>query len=158
MSTPLARLLKLRRMLEESSRMELGGRAALAARIDQLQERERESARESRERALTTIGERCSGPGQGEQRTMEWMSAENALRRERQLEPLAVAAAQRVAEGREEFFARHKERMQVESVLDAERARLRIERERRNQRELDDWFGMRRIRKRWKSREPGSQF
>lgn len=131
--------------------MELEARAALAARIESVQRRERESARESRERALATIG--VPGPA-GEQtavRTMEWMNAESALWRERQLDPLARAAAARVAEGREEYFARRKERRQVESVLEAERARLRLEQERRAQRDLDDWFGMKLIRERRKS-------
>lgn len=82
---------------------------------------------------------------------MEWRNAESALGRERQLEPLARAAADRVAEGREEYFARRKERRQVESVLESERARLRIERERRAQRDLDDWFGMKLILERRKS-------
>ena len=131
--------------------MELEGRAALAARIERVQRSERESARESRERALATIGGSGPSPQQAEQRTMEWMNVESAVGRERQLEPLARAAAERVAVGREQYFARRKERMQVESVLEAERARLRIEQERRAQRDLDDWFGMKLIRERIKS-------
>lgn len=151
MSAALARLLNLRWLVEESSRMELEARAALAARIDSVQRRERESARESRERAVATIAAPGSAAEQAAERTMEWMNAESALGRERQLEPLARAAAERVAEEREEYFARRKERRQVESVLEAERARLRVEQERRAQRDLDDWFGMKLIRERRKS-------
>ena len=131
--------------------MELEARAALAARIESIQRRERESARESRERALATVGGSGFSPQQAEQRTMEWMNAESAMARERQLEPLARVAAERVAEGREQYFARRTERRQVESVLEAERARLRVEQERRVQRDLDDWFGMKLIRERIKS-------
>lgn len=150
MSAPLARLLKIRRILEESSRMELEGRTALVARIDGLQGREREKARVSRERALAKISEGGPASVQAEERALEWSSVERALWRERQLEPLARAASQRAAESREEFFSRRKERRQVESVLEAELARRRMEEERRIQRDLDDWFGMR--RERWKSR------
>jgi hypothetical protein len=156
MAAPLARLLKLRSLLEESSRMELERRAALAARIDLAQQRERESIWESRERALEKICENGSAIEQARQRTTEWMNAENAAWREQQLQPLVQATARRVAEGREEFFERRKERLQVESVLDAERARLREEQERRTQRELDDWFGMKQIRQRREARDTGS--
>ena len=61
--------------------------------------------------------------------------------------------ASEVALGREEFFERRKERQQVESVLDAEKARLREEQERRTQRELDDWFGMKQARQHSRARE-----
>jgi len=126
--------------------MELERRAALAARIDGVQQLERQTIRESRRLALKTICEDGLTREQAQQRTTEWSNAENAARREQQLAPLALATAHRVAEGREEFFERRKERRQVESVLEAERARLRIEQERRAQRELDDWFGMKQIR------------
>lgn len=146
MAAALARLLKLRTLLEESSRMELERRAALAARVERAQLRERESIRESREQALAKICEDGSAHEQAEQRTTEWMNAESAAWRDQQLEPLAQASARKVALGREEFFERRKERQQVESVLDAEKARLREEQERRTQRELDDWFGMKQAR------------
>ncbi|MGC2160522.1 MAG: hypothetical protein WA634_01310 [Silvibacterium sp.] len=142
MAASLERLLRLRSLVEETSRMELERRAALAARIDQAQQRERQNSRESRALALQTISNSSPSREQAQQRTMEWSNAESSAWREQQLEPLAQATARRVAEGREEFFERRKERRQVESVLDAERTRLRTEQERRTQRELDDWFGM----------------
>jgi hypothetical protein len=138
----LARLLRVRHLLEESSRMELERRAALAARVEELREGERAKIRAGRERALASI---CgSGPEEDRlrERSMEWRSAEDAARREQQLEPVSQAAARRVAEGREEFLERRKERRQVERVLEAEQERLREEQERRTQRGLDDWFGM----------------
>ena len=153
MAAALARLLKLRTLLEESSRMELERRAALAARIDRAQLRERESIRKSREQALIKICEDGPAHEQAEQRTTEWMNAESATWRDQQLEPLAQASARKVAFGREEFFERRKERQQVESVLDAEKARLREEQERRTQRELDDWFGMKQARQHNGARE-----
>lgn len=155
MAAPLARLLKLRFLVEESSRMELQRRVALAARIESVQQRERESIRESRERALNEICADGSATEQAQQRTTEWSNAEAAAWREQQLEPLAQATARRVAEGREEFFERRKERRQVESVLDAQQARKRTEQERRTQRDLDDWFGMKQARQRYAVKEAG---
>jgi hypothetical protein len=83
------------------------------------------------------------------------MSAESAAWREQQLQPLAQAAQRRVAEAREDFFDHRKERQQVESVLETQRARLRVEQERRIQRELDDWFGTNLIRQRRKNQQTG---
>lgn len=127
--------------------MELERRAAFAARVEVSQQRERQSIRNSRELALEAIG--ADSPAeQVRQRSIEWTSAEAAAWRERQLAPLAEAASRRVDEGREEFFERRKERRQVESVLDAEKACLRAETERCAQRGLDDWFAMKQIRQR----------
>jgi len=133
--------------------MELERRAAFAARVEVAQQRERQSIRNSRELALEAI---CADSlaEQARQRSTEWTSAEAAAWRERQLAPLAEAASRRVDEGREEFFERRKERHQLESVLDAEKARLRAETERRAQREFDDWFAMKLIRQR--NRRPRS--
>jgi hypothetical protein len=140
--------MRLRSLFEESSRMEVERRAALAARIDSAQQQERESIRDSRRRALNAICENGPAAGQAQQRTTEWSNAETAAWREQQLRPLAQAAARRVAEGRDEFLERRKERRQVESVLNSEKARTAAEQERRSQRELDDWFGLKQIRQR----------
>ena len=151
MPAALARLLRLRALLEESSRVELELRAALAARIDRAQERERETARASRGLVIEAICDKDSLDGQGESRTVEWTNAETASWREQQLEPIAQATARRVAEGRAAFFERRTERQQVEAILDAAKAREQMEHDRRTQRELDDWFGMKLIRERRRS-------
>jgi hypothetical protein len=126
--------------------MELERRASLAARIDHAQRRERESIRDSRAQALRKICEDGPALEQAQQRTTEWSNAESAAGREQQLEPVAQATARRVVQGREEFLERRKERQQVESVLEAEKARLRSEQDRRTQRDLDDWFGVKHVR------------
>jgi hypothetical protein len=140
-------LLKLRALVEESSRVELERIAALAARIDQAQERERAVIRESREEVVKTVSKDGEAGEQLCQRALEWSNVESAAWREQQLYPLARATAKRVEEGRAEFFEKRKERRQVESVLDAQRARMRAEQDRRMQRDLDDWFGMKQIRR-----------
>lgn len=143
----MERLLKLRALVEESSKLELERRAALAARIDRAQERERASMRESRGEVVKTVSENGEAAEQSRERTLGWWNVESAAWRERQLHPLAQATARKVEEGRAEFFERRKERRQVESVLEAQRGRERVERDRRAQRDLDDWFGMKQIRR-----------
>jgi hypothetical protein len=148
MRGPLARLLRLRTLLEDSSRMELERRAALAARIDGAQQHEQQNIRESRAQALATICE--DSASQARQPAAEWMNVEHAQWRSRRLEPLAQAAAQSALHGQQDYFDRRKERRQVESVLDAERALLTAEQERRAQRELDDWFSIKQVREQQK--------
>lgn len=127
--------------------MELEGRVVLALRIDQARKRELGTVRESRALAIESICEDSGSDDQARRRSAGWSAAETAAWRERQLAPLAAAAERRVLEGREEFFERRKERRQVESVLDAAEERARSEQERRIQRELDDWFGMKQARR-----------
>jgi hypothetical protein len=148
MAGSLDRLLRIRTLLEESSRMELERRASFAARIDQAQQRERDTMRASGEQAMKTICEDTPTIEQAQQRTVEWSTAEAAAWREHQLQPLARATAHRVAEGREDFLERRKERLQIESILDAARTRLSNEQDRRAQRDLDDWFSTKQNRER----------
>lgn len=155
MRSPLERLLKLRALVEESSRMELERRTALAARIDRAQEHERAKMRESRGNVVETISGHGEAAEQSRRRMLEWSNLESASWRERQLYPLAQATARKVEEGRTKFFERRKERRQVESVLEAQRARERVERDRRAQRDLDDWFGMKQIRRALREKKKG---
>lgn len=152
MKTPLTRLLRLRSLIEESSRMELARRTAVASAIERAEEREREDARACRERAAEVILR--SGSGTEEQaaelarlREAEWRSANAAGGRAQRIAPLAEAAERRVIAGREEFLERRKERRQVERVLESAAERELVERERHEQRELDDWFGMKQSRR-----------
>lgn len=139
MTQSLVRLLRLRSLLENSSRIEIERTTALAAHIECAESREREAICASRDRVLQAICEN-DGPKQAQQRIVEWASVDCACARRKQLESLAQIIARRLTEGREEFFERRKERRQVESVLNVEKGRQRIAAERRTQRELDDWF------------------
>jgi hypothetical protein len=155
----LARLLRLRLLLEESSRMEVERRTAFAARIESARWLEREGARNNRARAQRIICEAVADAEQAaRERTLEWSNVEAALSRERQLQPVAQAAAQRLVEERNEFLKRRRERWQVESVLDAEKMRARFEQERRTQRDLDDWFSAKQIKVRRESKSRRNQF
>ncbi|HTV04997.1 MAG TPA: hypothetical protein VME86_06475 [Acidobacteriaceae bacterium] len=146
MKHPLKRLLRLRLLVEESSRLELESQAALAAKIDLERQREARMAREGRALAVASICEERSTADQTAQRSAGWGAAESASQREEKLGTLAQAVERRVVESREDFLERRKERRQVENVLEAAGERARYEQERRVQRELDDWFGMKQSR------------
>lgn len=146
MPSSLERLLKIRSLLEDSSRAELERRSALSFRIEQIRERERQSALQSRQLVLEAIYENNSATEQAERRSLEWLDAEAAFQREKKLEPIARAAARCVTDSQSEFFELRKERQQVGALLEAARIREQIELEHQAQRALDDWFGMKRIR------------
>lgn len=149
MSVPLARLLTIRRVLEESSRMELERCVALAARIERAQEREKLTMRQSLEEVLTTVVDESNLLWeQTDRRTMGWLNAENAAARWGQLRTVAEATANQVVEARAAFLERRTERRQVESVLTSQQELRRIEQERRTQRELDDWFSLKQVKRR----------
>lgn len=135
--------------------MELERRTSVASTLERVRERERLSARESRARAVEAIYQanaesagavKGNAEDQNRLREAEWRSAESFTGRERQMVPLVRAAERHAAEGCEEFLERRKERRQVERVLESAAERERVERERREQRELDDWFGMKQAR------------
>jgi hypothetical protein len=158
-SRPLVRIFRLRALLEEVSRAELERLAQQASQVERALARERGLTLASRREAFSLIpGVKSyqtgsvADTGPADQAVKEkWIVAEAAgdmaQYRERQLEPLAHAAARRVEAGREEFFARRKERQQVETVLQNEAALRRINQEHRDQRALDDWFAMMQIRR-----------
>lgn len=149
MPASLIRLLKIRCILEESSRLDLERRVALSTRIDRARQRETASIHASRERVLETIVD-TSDPQQerSRRRIMGWASVENVSARRQQLQEMANSAESGMIGARKTFLECRMQRQQVESVLDEEKARGRIEQERRTQRELDDWFSLRRIQQR----------
>lgn len=133
--------------------MELERTTAVAAAIEQARERERGIVRVSRSRATEAIlqsGAAVAANGLDDLaclRESEWQSVTVSAGHEQILIPLARAAERRVAEERERFMERRKERRQVERMLESAAERARAERERREQRELDDWFGGKRARR-----------
>lgn len=143
----LNRLLTIRYMLEESSRMDLERRVALLARIEGAQRREKLAIHRSREQVLAAVIDE-SDPVQerASRRVIESSNAEKAGARWKHLRVMAEATENRVIEARLAFLERRTERRQVESVLESQQELRRTDRERRNQRELDDWFSSQQVR------------
>lgn len=153
MSRALRRILRLRSLLEEESRVQLEKLAPQLARIEDACAKENGLAASSEGAAFSiitrtnntltpeTIDSRASDP----QAVKEaWVLAlterEVTRKRQEQLEDLARALTRLMEVHREEMITRRMERLQVETVLRDEAALRKDELDRRQQRILDDWF------------------
>jgi len=158
-SRPLVRVFRLRALLEEASRVELERLAKHASRVEQARERERGMVLACRKEVFSLIleagsakvGSGADGGSVRQAANERWFLpaavGEISAWQERRLEPLAQVAACQLEAGREEFFMRRKERQQVETVLQNAAELRKIEKERRDQKTLDDWFAMTRCRR-----------
>ena len=75
--------------------------------------------------------------------------------RERRIRGLLPAQAAIVERSRAEFMVSRQEKLQVETLIEAQEERLRIEQGRREQRSLDEWFSGRRVRGGPGGKDPG---
>ena len=161
MST-LARLLRLRLLLEEKSRMDLEKLGRHASRIDRAREKESDLASANRRGAFSLVvgssdrqagGNDNDGAAELPDLTAKetWMAAmtdgEIAARRQSGLDTLAQALAKQMEPAREEMLERHKERQQAETAVQNESAIRAVHLERARQRALDDWFAAMRCRR-----------
>ena len=134
----LTRLLRLRELEEELSRVELESAVGQRSRI----ERELETAR-----ARQAQGRRRFVAEAGNGETVGWMAAlvqmEQARTHGDRIEGSLAAAEAEVARQRQEFMERRVDREQVETLLDGAHREAEIEAGRRAQQMLDDWYGRR---------------
>lgn len=140
MSRQVNRLLRVRRLMEEMSRAEFAHlrveQAELEARRDGAQER----AQALRGKARTSLdASRESVPGQWH-RYME--DSESSSGEAARWGRAAQQAAERAGAAMRQFMKDRRSRMQAEILLREQAAAARLERGRRGQRELDDWFVM----------------
>ena len=147
MSRQLSRLLRVRRLMEEMSRAEFAH-----LRVEQAElEARRDGALEV---AVTLRGEARASlhtskedvPGLW-RRYME--DSENSAGEAERWDRAAQQAAERARAAMRRYMEDRLSRMQAEILAREQAAVERLERERREQREIDDWFGMgRRVRER----------
>jgi hypothetical protein len=149
MSRSWGRILRLRALIEEESRLRLEKMAQEASRIGHAQDVERRRALECRTAAFSVIAEGVDGKETGSAAMagpaeILWVAVvregELARRREERLQALAKAAMERVEAGREEMLRLRLERQQVETLLQSWLAAREVELERRQQRAIDDWY------------------
>jgi len=134
----LHRLLRLRELEEELSRVQL--EAAVADR-DRVAE---ELAAAAERQALGRKGFVASlGDVDTAERTGGILSMEQARLQRGRIEPRLQAADAGIVRQREEFLSRRIGRRQVETLVEREEAEARTENNRRAQQMLDDWFGRR---------------
>lgn len=140
MSRQLSRLLRVRRLMEEMSRAEFAHlrveQAELEARRDGAQERAEAQRGEARTR-LQASQDDVQGLWR---RYME--DSESSAGEAERWERAAQQAAERARAAMGRYLEDRRSRMQAEILLREQATAERLERERREQREIDDWFGM----------------
>lgn len=135
MKHPLTRLLRLRSLLEDVSRIELEARLQEQAQIEHALTHSQEFARAMRQRRFAGIAQARSAEWQEAEAVGEWVAREEGI-----FEKASQSKTSEVNAAKAEYLERRKERHQVGSVIEARAAADAIERARREQRELDDWF------------------
>lgn len=148
MSRQLDRLLRVRRLMEEMSRAEFAGRRMELAELEQRREAARETALALRgeARAVLERSERSSESQGAEVAPGLWHryldDSENSAGQAEHWDRAARVAEARAAEAERKFLEERKKRMQAEILVRERATAERLEQQRREQREIDDWFGM----------------
>lgn len=148
MSRLLARLQRIRLLLEDQARTELTVRASALHAAEHALQQAQEEKHSLEQSALTAL--RAHGEEKGEQREARFLLLHAAEMAEPQLEILEQKireAAARMDASRDQYLARRRERRQAEVLLQEEKARRIHERERAEQRSLDDSFALARWRR-----------
>ena len=147
MGRSLERILRLRTLLEEESRLRLERSVLEAGRIEQRRKAERQLASACWFSAFSladSLPDKENDSSDFKPKQEEWLAAvregELAARRELQLQPLMMTAMRSVEAEREEMLELRLEREQVETLLHNQAALCESERERSSQRNLDDWY------------------
>ena len=144
MKHSLDRVLRIRKLLEDLSRLELEKRAAAKRQLEKGAERQRQLALRARAEALKIAGG-CAGEG-------AWLlgiaDADLLAWKGGRLRALAEAGRPAVEAARAEMLARRLDRRQTETLIAAAAAAEDKASQRRAQRQVDDWFQSRRGRRR----------
>jgi flagellar biosynthesis chaperone FliJ len=135
---PLDRLLRVRSLLADVSRVELESCLQELAQVEYALMHMEETGKVMRRRSFGGIIGAQSEDWLEAQVLGEWLGWEKEIfEKARRQKMTEVDAAKAV------YLERRKECRQVESVIDAKASVAAMEYSRREQRELDDWFGQR---------------
>jgi hypothetical protein len=134
----LGRLYRLRSLLEDVSRVELEMRLQELAQIEAGMSFLAEGQKMNRGKSFTGFLQADNA---------SWIEAEALVElaawQQEMLVPIQEKKATEVEEAKAVLLERRKESRQVESVMESRAAQRAILRNRREQRELDDWFNQR---------------
>jgi len=137
-SRALRRLLRIRDIQEEQSRL------ALESALGDLHRLEHALAvTNERERRGRSLVQASVQTGQLEDRLAGHEESRSACIHAATLEPRIDGTEREVAERRREFLSKRVERRQVETLIQEAEAQVAIEAERRGQQTLDNWYGSR---------------
>ncbi len=138
MKRKLDRLLRIRALLEDLSRLDLERKIADTRYLERAAEREGRLALATRAEALRLLGEEESAPS--DSWLMRIADAEILSWKEGRIKVLAAEGRSAVQKSREALLTRRTERRQVEALLaTAERAEEKSQ-ARKEQSRTDDWF------------------
>jgi hypothetical protein len=142
MSASLARVMRIRRLLEEAGRAELAGRAAerrlWEAAIEQAERQAQTSGREAHE----AIRHDRDSPGRS-----RWLEdGDNARLQASRLQARLAALLAAEEEARQRYMGLRLETRQIEQLVAQEQSRADRESAKREQQAMDDWFGARQSR------------
>jgi hypothetical protein len=143
MSRPLNRLLRVRRLMEEMSRAEFAARRAEQTELETRREEARGTALalrgEARAAMSPATAEHDRTPGLWQRYLAD---SEASSVQVEQWDRVARQAAARADEAERKYMEERRSRRQAEILVREKTAVERLEQERREQREIDDWFGM----------------
>lgn len=143
MSPMLKRLLRVRRLMEEMSRAEFAHRRAEQTELETRREEAHETTLALRVEARVAMSqagaEQDADPGLWQRYLAD---SESSAARAEQWNQAAQEAAERTGDAERKYLDDRRSRMQAEILLREKMAVERMNRERREQRELDDWFVM----------------
>jgi hypothetical protein len=143
LSGKLTRILRLRELTEELSRLELEAAMLELRRLETAQETAARWIGEGRRAAFRSVLGQEQAQWFEEELSMEFVASEQA-----RIELARVEREQALEAIQLRYRERRKERLQVETLIDARRAAEQALSERRDQSVLDDWFQSRRLRQR----------
>lgn len=138
----LQRVLRVRAVLEELSRLELEERTAAVQRLERAAEQQQQRADAARAQSLGLLFSEQTDGWQ-----TQIVDAEILAWKRGRLAALALAGQTAREEARQALLARRLDRRQIAALLDAAEEAGARERGRREQHQLDDWFHSRAYRK-----------
>jgi len=138
MKHPLNRLLRLRTLLEDISRVELEVRLQELTQIEGVLTRSQEIGRAMRQRSFLSIAKDEIASRLQAAAVTEWVAREQDI-----FEKMHQRKVAEVAAAKSTYLDRRKDSRQVGNVIETRESAMAIERSRREQREIDDWFGQR---------------
>lgn len=141
MRSSLTRLLRVRRLMEDMSRAEFAERRAEQVELEGRRESARTTALVLRNEARTALVS-PAGPGLPGLWQRLLADGESSEAQVEGWDGAARAAEARAEEAERKYLADRRSRMQAEIVVRDRLAAERLEQDRREQREIDDWFGM----------------
>ncbi len=145
MSRQMTRLLRVRRLMEDMSRSEFARRRAEQTTLEARRDESRATALALRADARAVMEQTASRPDPVAGVWQRYLAdSETSALRAEQWDQAAQQAAGRAEDAERQYLEARRSRMQAEILVREKMAAERLEQQRREQREIDDWFGMRR--------------